>query len=432
MLKAQFDDFMSQNFDKAISSGVALAVSGGADSIAMLFLASNWAKNNSINLTIFSVDHKLRAESVSELEFVRETVMSLGHEFIPLEWRHSGQKTSIQERARDARYNMMSEKCHELSINTLLTAHHYDDFLENYLMRKNKKSGILGLSNSESMYFNNIQVLRPFCSIKKKILVDYLNSNSIKWVEDSSNNSDLYERNVIRKQLASFSAEESRSLEIEVEKVSKQAHDLNERFIEAIAKIVQFNNFGFANINLELYKKLDHEIAVYLINFVLTNVSGKLETPRYRSVEKLVKNITSGDCFDCSLHGCILRGVSNKLMIFREKSAIDIIPKSLKSGSVWDGRFRLDIENKLGKESYKIEPLSKQDYIKIKEKLDFKKLPELSNNNHKDILFTLPVIKNLEKVVAIPHISYYDDFEPDFRIKIVFRPGFISRFTHFL
>jgi tRNA(Ile)-lysidine synthase TilS/MesJ len=48
MLETQFDDFMNQNFDKAISSGVALAVSGGSDSIALLFLASKWAKENTV------------------------------------------------------------------------------------------------------------------------------------------------------------------------------------------------------------------------------------------------------------------------------------------------------------------------------------------------------------------------------------------------
>ena len=53
-------------------------------------------------------------------------------------------------------------------------------------------------------------------------------------------------------------------------------------------------------------------------------------------------------------------------------------------------------------------------------------------NNHKDILFTLPVIKNLEKVVAIPHISYYDGFKSNSGVDVIFSPGFVSRFTHFL
>ena len=81
MLQEQFNDFMNQNFDKAISSEVALAVSGGSDSIALLFLSSKWAKQNRIKLVIFSVDHKLRKESSDEIEFVMHTALALEHEF---------------------------------------------------------------------------------------------------------------------------------------------------------------------------------------------------------------------------------------------------------------------------------------------------------------------------------------------------------------
>ena len=138
MLQEQFNDFMNQNFDKAISSEVALAVSGGTDSIALLFLASKWAKQNQIKLVVFSVDHKLRKESSDEIEFVMRTTLALEHEFVELTWKHNNSKSALQERARLARYEMMTNKCHELGINNLLTAHHYDDFLENYLIYLNE------------------------------------------------------------------------------------------------------------------------------------------------------------------------------------------------------------------------------------------------------------------------------------------------------
>lgn len=431
MLERQFNDFLNQNFDKAISSGVALAVSGGADSIALLYLASKWAKENDIRLIVLSVDHKLREESVSELEFVKEEAQRLGHECIRLIWRHDGQKSSIQERARKARYDMMTKKCHELSIRTLLTAHHYDDSLENYLMRKSKKSGVLGLSSQYSAFFDNIQILRPFYNFEKDDLIKYLTSNSINWIEDKSNSSDLYERNRIRKQITSYLPEEKKSLQEELSIVNQKAETLNVEFIEAIAENVKFYNFGFALINLNSYAKINYEIAVYLINFVLTSVSGKLDAPRYRSVEKLLGKVRSGDEFDCTLNGCVLRRIKDNILIFREKSDVAKKEVFLDNAIIWDNRFRFDINNILVRE-YKIERLVMEDYVKIKEELDLQKLANLSNNNHKDILFTLPVIKNLEKIVAIPHISYYDDFEADSRVDIIFRPGFVSRFTHFL
>mgnify|MGYP001066307028 CR=1 FL=1 len=75
---------------------------------------------------------------------------------------------------------------------------------------------------------------------------------------------------------------------------------------------------------------------------------------------------------------------------------------------------------------------SSDEYVKVKDKIDLKNLAKISDNNHKLILFTLPVIKNLEKIVAIPHISYYDEFGLEEDLEVTFRSKFISRFTHFL
>ena len=127
---------------------------------------------------------------------------------------------------------------------------------------------------------------------------------------------------------------------------------------------------------------------------------------------------------------CILKSINGKLLIFREKSAIEVAFKKLKNIQYWDNRFELILENY--NFTYYVSRLSDAEYIEIKDKLRLDKLSKISTNNHKAILFTLPVIKNLEKVVAIPHISYYDDFDYGAKVTVVFRPNFISRFTHFL
>ena len=145
-MQKRFDDNINpllSEITEAASYGVALAVSGGSDSIALLHLATEWAKSRKIRLVIFSVNHNLRPESSKEIEFVRMVVAQFSHEFYELSWDSGGNKVAIQARARAARYNMMSEKCRELGINTMLTAHHLDDRLETYLMHKNKKNGIL-------------------------------------------------------------------------------------------------------------------------------------------------------------------------------------------------------------------------------------------------------------------------------------------------
>ena len=96
----------------------------------------------------------------------------------------------------------------------------------------------------------------------------------------------------------------------------------------------------------------------------------------------------------------------------------------------WDNRFAISI-NSPAIGSY-IGHLSFDEYVSIKDKINLSLLADISDNNHKLIIFTLPVIKNVEKVVAIPHISYYDGFDQNTISEVVFRPSFISRFTHFL
>ena len=299
-------------------------------------------------------------------------------------------------------------------------------------MRKRKKSGILGLSNTYSAFYNNIEILRPLFNTKKNSLVDYLNANSISWIEDKSNNSNFYERNRVRKHILSMSEKDKTSLEDEANSANIKAAEFNNKFIEEIAKNVEFNRLGFAFIDLDSYRKLDYEIAVYIINFVLTSISGKIDTPRYRSTKKLIDKVSAGDNFDSSLHECILRKVNDKILIFKEKNSISSDSINLRNGVIWDNRFKFNIDNKLFDEKLEICLLDMEDYINVKNKLDLQNLSKSSMNNHRNILFTLPVIKNLEKVVAIPHISYYDDFKSNSGVDAVFSPGFVSRFTHFL
>jgi len=74
MMQKRFDDNINpllSEITEAASEGVALAVSGGSDSIALLYLATEWAKSRKIRLVIFSVNHNLRPESSKEIEFVR-------------------------------------------------------------------------------------------------------------------------------------------------------------------------------------------------------------------------------------------------------------------------------------------------------------------------------------------------------------------------
>lgn len=430
-MQKRFDDSINlllAEISEATSNGVALAISGGSDSIALLHLASDWAKSQKIRLVVFSVNHNLRPESSEEIEFISRAASGFSHEFYELSWDNGGIKVAIQERARDARYNMMSEKCKELGINTLLTAHHLDDMLETYLMRKNKKSSILGLSYSNSFFYNNIQVIRPLSSFLKSELIDYLNSLNIKWLEDSSNLLDIYERNRIRREISSLPLGKKSELIIEMRAINEKAHELNNSLISVIAESVSINNFGFAIIDLAKIRAECLNIQIHVLNYVLTIISGNNHLPRFRSLEQIINKLKTMQKIDSSLHGCLLKQTKDKLLVLRESSEINSNPIKLNDRTSWDDRFVIECT----KSGYSIGKLTLLEYVQKRDQFDLRELSLTVDNSHKLILFTLPIIKHLEKIVAIPHISYYDDIELEGALKVTFRPNFISRFTHFV
>lgn len=417
----------------AAPSRAALAISGGSDSIALLHLASNWAKSQKVQLVVLHVDHNLRASSVRDAQFVQEIALCLGYDFHLLHWQRDYEITSsIQEKAREARYNMMTTKCIELGVRLLMTAHHFDDVIENYLMRKKRGSGVLGLSYSQSYFVNNVHIIRPLLSFTKESLQNYLVQNKYAWVEDETNISDKYERNRVRKEWSMLSNQAQQLLVEDIKKINQEAQMLNQQLIEFLAEFVQINRMGFCVIQMREYKNLQYDLQIQVLSYLLTITSGKTILPRFRNIGPIIKKVQQNIILDCSLHGCLLVqiGEGDQLLICREKRQISVDFYPLKGNVMWDNRF--EISTQVANSDYKVTNLSQRGYLSIKEKIDMSCIVQLPKIYSRLILFTLPVIMHLEKIVAIPHISYYDEKILENNLQIIFKPNFVSRFTHFL
>jgi len=415
-------------------SKIAVAVSGGSDSVALLYLANIWAKKNNIELFVISVDHNLRQQSKQEIEYIQNISNSLNLKHYSLSFDHQNNFSNLQERARKGRYDLMTNLCKELDILVLLTAHHEDDYVENFCLRLERSSGIFGLSSSNINWHNNTQIIRPLFNIPKSKLVDYLVTHNIKWFEDESNLSTKYRRNIIRQKLIK---QENYIKDDIIARQIKTNGLLENKFkpelISAIAESVKIFEYGFAFLDLVKFVKFSQAVQVQLINFLLIMIGGQYRSARFYSVEPILKLITQelnthGVDFKNTLHGCIIKRIQNRLLIYREFGKK--LPESkilLSKQVIWDNRFRIaknhDVENCV------ITYMSLEDYKTIKKKLNLESLKNLSCKNHNAILFTLPIVKILEKVIEIPHISYYDNDMKSFDVSFV--PDFTSRFTHF-
>lgn len=434
-----------QNFLQKIEvKKIAIAVSGGSDSIALLHIVSNWAKNNNIECVVLTVDHNLRAASKNDLTLVAKLANKLGNKIVALSWKHDEISTNIQEKARNARYELMTRVCHKLNITTLLTAHHLDDTIETYLMRKTRNSSVFGLSSSTANFLNDIRIIRPLYNIYKSDIIDYLHKNNITWSEDESNQLDKYERNRVRKYVTKLSQEAKDNIVKEIESNDQACKILNALLIQAIAECIKISNFGYAIINTQKFLTYELPIQRQILFYITAIISGKNTIPRYRTIYKILNAIINNTLDKVTLHHCVLQRTEKKIFIYKEKFSIqtNICNLSLRdskelyknnsniSSVYWNNRFQVIISSNI--KNLHITVLNRKECNEIIKVCDLGELQNYSSNICKEILSTIPVIKNLEKIVAIPNISYYDDEKLTNNVKVIFKPNFISRFTHFI
>jgi len=125
---------------------IAVAVSGGADSMALVILADRWARQRRGKVVALTVDHGLRAGSRAEAQESHRRLSSRGIECRLLVWRGDKPRTGIQAAARDARYRLMAQWCRRHGVLHLLVAHHREDQAETVLHRLARASGVDGLA----------------------------------------------------------------------------------------------------------------------------------------------------------------------------------------------------------------------------------------------------------------------------------------------
>ncbi len=200
-------DIFSEKINHLLIPGkkVALAVSGGADSICMTLLFS---QINLFDITVLIVDHKLREESTDEAIKVKNYIAEKFRVSVQiLSWDRTYKvESNIQSKARDYRYELLKQYCKENKIEYLCTAHNQNDQAETVLMNIMRGSGIDGLVGiKEHSMVDGINLLRPILHFDRDQILKYLKDNQIQWIEDPSNHNEKYERVKIRKFINSIS-----------------------------------------------------------------------------------------------------------------------------------------------------------------------------------------------------------------------------------
>lgn len=187
-----------------------LAVSGGPDSVALLWLAARWRRSlkTGPDLLAVTVDHGLRAAAAHEAREVKRLASALGVAHRTLTWRGVKPKTGVPQAARDARYELLARAARSASAPAIVTAHTQDDQAETILMRLSRGSGITGLAGmAVQTERHGVALLRPFLDIPKARLVATLNRAKIGYANDPTNHDPAYTRSRLRTLMPALASE---------------------------------------------------------------------------------------------------------------------------------------------------------------------------------------------------------------------------------
>lgn len=190
---------------------IGLAVSGGADSVALAFLLTKGGrkKNAAERFVILHVDHGLRPESKEEYRFVKALAARLGIPFKGCRAKVARRKNeSLEMAARRVRLAFFEKQTARLGLDAVATGHHMDDVAETFLMRIRRASGPEGLAGiKEKSEVGGIRFVRPLLGCRDSELKAYLRKYGEEWREDSSNADVSIERNKVRRKIVPFLVE---------------------------------------------------------------------------------------------------------------------------------------------------------------------------------------------------------------------------------
>ncbi len=321
---------------------IAVGVSGGADSLALMLLLEQWVAARGGHLTALSVDHRLRPESTAEAQLVADIAKSHGISHCTLTWRGAKPKSDLQAAARDARYRLMARFCEKNAILHLAVAHHRDDLAETFMLRLARGSGLTGLAAMAPVTeLPGLRLLRPLLSVPKAHLLNSLASHGVSGSEDPSNDDPSYARVRMRHIQSILEGEglTARRLADTVLRLGRARSALDHSVANLLARSVMLHPAGFAQVNPNALLAAPDEVSMRALSRCLTTVSGGRYGQRLAKLEGLHQRLRCGLRRATTSGGCRVIPWKGTLLIVREASRAAPVTLPQQGRFQWDGRY---------------------------------------------------------------------------------------------
>ena len=298
-----------------------VAVSGGADSLALAFLTKLFALKNNLNPKYYIVDHKLRKESTSEALKVKKILNSLNISSKILTIKGKKPQNRIQSFAREKRYDLLFSECKKFKINNLILGHHMDDTLENFFLRMARGSGLKGLvSLGEKTQIQNINLIRPLIKFDKKDLLFLSKFIFNFYVDDPSNYDPKFNRIKIRNFISQLKSTgfDKKKFQLTLENLKRS--DKTIRFyVEKNKKI----NSIMKSKKKELILKRDffdnsYEVVFRSLSDLIHFIGKKQNAVRGKKIDNILDKIKNKRLFKETLGGCVIKMVNQTVILTKE------------------------------------------------------------------------------------------------------------------
>lgn len=382
---------------------VAVAVSGGADSTALMHLVAGWARARSRAgeipsdfpaVLVLTVDHGLRSESAGEAEWVAREAQRLSLAHTTLLWSGAKPRTGIQEAARAARYALMCEHIGREPLprpRQILLAHHLDDQAETVLMRLARGSGVDGLSGmrqveqriwlrlAHPVEERAIELVRPLLGVPRRRLEATLKAAGAEWLEDPSNADARYERVRLRaavreRQTLGLGSD---MLALTAQRLASARSALESAQHELARVAVDLHGGAWAGIDTRVLADAPQELTLRLLSSVIGAFGGRAEQPGRAQVEDLIHRLRSPGAAAMTLGGAVIepglklktagRHLDPVVAIWREPGRRPLPKVQLEPGQgvFWDRRFYLGLAPE-SRQPVRVEALGQAGFARLK------------------------------------------------------------------